>query len=86
VDAPGLAKAQAGAAPSPKAASTAPGIRVTPDQADASSTVECERKTVAALFADIRGSKESIRDLDPEQARAIIDPGAQAEDRRGASF
>jgi hypothetical protein len=33
-----------------------------------------ERKTVTALFADIRGSTELQQDLDPEQARAIIDP------------
>ncbi len=33
-----------------------------------------ERKTVTALFADIKGSMELIEDLDPEQARAIIDP------------
>ena len=36
-----------------------------------------ERKTVTALFADIRGSTELIRDLDPEEARAIIDPVLQ---------
>jgi hypothetical protein len=33
-----------------------------------------ERKTVTALFADIKGSTELRQDLDPEQARAIIDP------------
>ena len=33
-----------------------------------------ERKTVTALFADIKGSTELEQDLDPEQARAIIDP------------
>ncbi len=33
-----------------------------------------ERKTVTALFADIKGSMELIEDLDPEQARNIIDP------------
>jgi len=35
---------------------------------------EGERKTVTALFADIKGSTELMRDLDPEEARAIIDP------------
>jgi class 3 adenylate cyclase len=35
---------------------------------------EGERKTVTALFADIKGSMELIEDLDPEQARAIVDP------------
>ena len=33
-----------------------------------------ERKTVTALFADIKGSTEMMEDLDPEEARAIIDP------------
>jgi class 3 adenylate cyclase len=33
-----------------------------------------ERKIVTALFADIKGSTELERDLDPEEARAIIDP------------
>ncbi len=33
-----------------------------------------ERKNVTALFADIKGSMELIEDLDPEQARAIVDP------------
>jgi class 3 adenylate cyclase len=40
----------------------------------ASHTIEGERKTVTALFADIKGSTELIEDLDPEEARAIIDP------------
>jgi class 3 adenylate cyclase len=30
--------------------------------------------TVTALFADIKGSMELIEDLDPEAARAIVDP------------
>jgi class 3 adenylate cyclase len=36
-----------------------------------------ERKTVSALFADIKGSTELMRDLDPEEARAIVDPVLQ---------
>ena len=36
--------------------------------------MEGERKTVTALFADIKGSTELERDLDPEDARAIVDP------------
>jgi class 3 adenylate cyclase len=59
---------------SPQAASTAPNIRVTPEQPDASLAIEGERKTVTALFADIKGSTELMVDLDPEEARAIIDP------------
>jgi class 3 adenylate cyclase/predicted ATPase len=33
-----------------------------------------ERKTITALFADIKGSMELMEDLDPEEARRIIDP------------
>src|SRR5215469_17015520 len=33
-----------------------------------------ERKTVSMLFADIKGSMDLIEDLDPEEARAIVDP------------
>ncbi len=35
---------------------------------------EGERKTVSALFADIKGSMELMEGLDPEEARAIVDP------------
>src|SRR2546428_13954369 len=42
--------------------------------AEAESIPEGERKTVTALFADIKGSMELMEDLDPEEARAIIDP------------
>ncbi len=61
----------AGATPSTDSASN---IRVTPEQPDAATAIEGERKTVTALFADIKGSTELMRDLDPEEARAIIDP------------
>jgi class 3 adenylate cyclase len=33
-----------------------------------------ERKTVTALFADIKGSMDLMEDLDPEEAREIVDP------------
>jgi class 3 adenylate cyclase len=33
-----------------------------------------ERKTITALFADIKGSVEMMEGLDPEEARAIVDP------------
>jgi class 3 adenylate cyclase/predicted ATPase len=36
--------------------------------------IDGERKMVTALFADIKGSMELMEDLDPEEARAIIDP------------
>jgi len=38
------------------------------------STLEGERKQVTVLFADLKGSTELIRDLDPEQAQALLDP------------
>lgn len=33
-----------------------------------------ERKTITALFADMAGSTALIQDLDPEEARSLIDP------------
>jgi class 3 adenylate cyclase/tetratricopeptide (TPR) repeat protein len=42
--------------------------------APAPDSVAGERKTVTALFADIKGSTELEQDLDPEEARAIVDP------------
>src|SRR5262249_37759186 len=41
---------------------------------DSEAVAEGERKTVTALFADIKGSTELMRDIDPEVARAIVDP------------
>jgi class 3 adenylate cyclase/tetratricopeptide (TPR) repeat protein len=40
----------------------------------ASENIDGERKTVTALFADIKGSMELMEGLDPEEARAIVDP------------
>ena len=40
----------------------------------ATETIDGERKTVTALFADIKGSMELMEDLDPEEARVIVDP------------
>src|ERR1700723_2721971 len=60
------------APPATPTESAAPSVRVTaPAEA---SVLEGERKTVTALFADIKGSTELEQDLDPEEARAIIDP------------
>jgi class 3 adenylate cyclase/tetratricopeptide (TPR) repeat protein len=58
----------------PPATEFAPG-RVTParESTDLSGD-EGERKTVTALFADIKGSMELIENLDPEEARLIVDP------------
>src|SRR5271170_518938 len=50
-----------------------PPVRLTAD-ASSDEILEGERKTVTALFADIKGSTELEQDLDPEEARAIIDP------------
>ncbi len=36
-----------------------------------------ERKTITALFADLKGSTALIEGLDPEEARKIIDPALQ---------
>jgi hypothetical protein len=36
--------------------------------------LEGERKQVTVLFADIKGSMALLEDLDPEEARRIIDP------------
>ena len=42
--------------------------------ADSQTTADGERKLVTALFVDIVGSTILEQDLDPEEARAIIDP------------
>ncbi len=65
--------ATASAAPLKAAAPNSSGIRVTLDN-PAPLAIEGERKTVTALFADIKGSTELEQDLDPEDARAIVDP------------
>src|SRR6516164_4875886 len=46
-------------------------------ESDGSVALDGERKTITALFADIKGSTELMRDLDPEEARAIVDPVLQ---------
>ncbi len=44
------------------------------DATETANVPEGERKMVTALFADIKGSMELMEDLDPEEARAIVDP------------
>jgi class 3 adenylate cyclase len=39
--------------------------------------LEGERKQVTVLFADLKGSTELIRDLDPEAAQRLLDPALQ---------
>jgi class 3 adenylate cyclase len=50
-----------------------PRVEVTHERQTAEG-LEGERKTVTALFADIKGSTELMRDLDHEEARAIVYP------------
>lgn len=52
---------------------SSPGIRVA-TEVPVGAPLDGERKTVTALFADIKGSTELMEELDPEEARAIIDP------------
>ncbi|MBI3247657.1 MAG: AAA family ATPase [Deltaproteobacteria bacterium] len=44
---------------------------------ETSHATEGERKTITVLFADIKGSMSLIEDLDPEDAKALIDPTLQ---------
>jgi len=44
---------------------------------EAPGAADGERKTITALFADIKGSMELIEDLDPEEARHVVDPALQ---------
>src|SRR5271170_7778435 len=50
-----------------------PSVRMRAEQAAADASGG-ERKTVTALFADIKGSMDLMESLDPEEARAIVDP------------
>src|SRR5260370_11983497 len=68
---PSSSDATANAKPTPTAAR--PAVRIAPE-APASEVLGGERKTVTALFADIKGSMDLMEDLDPEEAPAIIDP------------
>jgi hypothetical protein len=47
---------------------------ITASETESSLALDAERKMVTALFADIKGSMELMEDLDPEEARAAIDP------------
>ena len=57
----------------PSATEAVGGIRIAPER-QPSEAIEGERKTVTALFADIKGSTELMEELDPEDARRVIDP------------
>src|SRR5215470_16775799 len=47
----------------PESGSTAPQIRVVPEEANVSGTTDGERKLITALSADIKGSTELMEDL-----------------------
>src|SRR5213594_4666372 len=53
--------------------------RIRAEQAamEARGATDGERKTITALFADLKGSTALIESLDPEEARALIDPALQ---------
>src|SRR5215510_8711199 len=53
--------------------------RIRAEQAalEARGVTDGERKTITALFADLKGSTALIEGLDPEEARALIDPALQ---------
>src|SRR5262249_20577048 len=61
------AEQSAASAPSSRA------VRMASEHAG-TSAIEGERKTVTALFADLKGSTELMESLDPEEARAVVDP------------
>jgi hypothetical protein len=74
--------------PSSAAASSPPPVSYTPphlaeriraEQAalEGRGSMEGERKTITTLFADLKGSTALVEGLDPEEARAIIDPALQ---------
>ena len=65
---------QCTAALGPAAKTRSSGISLTPSESDEAATLEGERKTVTTLFADIKGSMDLEEELDPEEARAIVDP------------
>jgi len=49
-------------------------LPITVPQLDRADALDGERKTVTALFADIKGSMELMEDLDLKEAHAIADP------------
>jgi class 3 adenylate cyclase/predicted ATPase len=57
-----------------EAPTSRPAVSAAPSSASGAELPEGERKTLTALFADIKGSTELMRNLDPEEARAIVDP------------
>ncbi|MBV8356744.1 MAG: AAA family ATPase [Deltaproteobacteria bacterium] len=63
-----------GASVPPVPSSAQPSPLQLSDAISATEVIDGERKTVTALFANIKGSMELMEDLDPEEARAMVDP------------
>jgi hypothetical protein len=61
----------------PGPSSSQPSTPQLSDEIPATEVIDGERKTVTALFADIKGSMELMEGLDPEEARALVDPALQ---------
>src|ERR1700674_1583557 len=68
-----LGAAAKASSPGPASDAQTPRVEVS-HEGQTAEGLEGERKTVTALFADLKGSTELMADLDPEEARAIIDP------------
>jgi ribosomal protein L40E len=66
-----LGAAAPASSPGPATDAKTPRVEVTHQRQTAAEDLDGERKTVTALFADIKGSTEMVRDLDPEEARAM---------------
>ena len=76
-----IGEAASPAAPAAVAPTPAPLVYTPPYLAEkiltSRSALEGERKQVTVLFADLKGSTELIRDLDPEAAQRLLDPALQ---------
>ena len=66
-------KALATASSVPVEATSATDVRLNAEEA-VPEAIEGERKTVTALFADLKRSTELLETLDPEEVRAIVEP------------
>ncbi|MFM8823035.1 MAG: hypothetical protein ACKOD8_06795, partial [Limnohabitans sp.] len=57
---------------------TAPLVDQVPvSNAHANDALSGERKVITVLFADIKGSMALIENLDPEEARSLVEPALQ---------
>jgi predicted ATPase/class 3 adenylate cyclase len=70
----GIALGVAALAPATVMGAQESAVRIGPESTASDAPPDGERKTVTALFADIKGSMDLMEDLDPEEARTIIDP------------